>query len=78
MKVEALKLLGRFFHVLLNKVILLIIVQNEVREAWEVDGLVGERVEGEIRLSVRFGIVLPLVGELLWLHLLPVCYACAV
>ena len=78
MKVEALKLLGRFFHVLLNKVILLIIVQNEVREAWEVDGLVGERVEGEIRLSVRFGIVLPLVGKLLWLHLLPVCYACAV
>ena len=75
MKVEALKLCGRFLHILLNKVILLIIVQNELWEPGEVDGLVGERVEGEIRLSVRFGIVLPLVGELPRFDLLPVCDA---
>ena len=78
MKVEALKVFVRFFRVLLDQVILLFIVQNELREPGKVDGFVVVRVQGEIRLSARFGIVFPCVGEFLRLYLLLVRDACAV
>ena len=52
MKVEALKLFVRFLCVLLDQVILLIIIQNELREPGKVDGFVVVRVQGEMCLSL--------------------------
>ena len=72
MKMEALKLFLRFPHVFLNDVILLILVQNKLRDSVDVDSRVGERVDGEIRLSMRLGVVAPCVGEFSRLHRSPI------
>ena len=68
MKMKALKVLGWLPYVFLNEIILLALVQNQLRGSVQVDRSMFKRVDGEIRLGMRLGVVFPLVGEFFWFY----------